>query len=291
MEEKFVKIEPMKQLFTSAKIRSLCSVIFALAFQASMCQSHADTVANQNSVYTFDFTGGGGLTGWAVDGQNQVVNQWFYFRIGGGVGEQAINAISAPVVNISSSGSQTNLTVGYTNAALSVSIQYSLTGSNNNRSGYSELVSVFNYTATNMDLHFFDYSHFSLGGGNQTIRIGTAGPKPNAINQTNSSGAFLVETLSSIGSTPLAQIGAGGTLLASLTDGSPTSLSPNILGPQSGPDLETAFEFDWSVAANAATGKSISTAGPIIVPEPSALALIVLGLGALGLRRKRQSQT
>jgi len=106
----------MKCPFGSAKIRLLFSVVFAFAFQASLPQGHADTVVNQNSVYTFDFTGGGGLTGWAVDGQNQLFDQWFYFRIGASGGENPINAISAPVVTISSSGQQTNLMVGYTNS-------------------------------------------------------------------------------------------------------------------------------------------------------------------------------
>jgi len=139
-----------------------------------------------------------------------------------------------------------------------------------------------------MDLHFFDYSHFNVGGdtGNQTLRIGTSGSKPNAIFETNSVGNFLTETLSSILTTPSAQIAPGGVLLASLNDGAPTTLV-NTWGPLGPADLESAFEFDWTIAAGGS--KSISTGGPnVTVPEPSALALIAVGLGTWALRRKSQ---
>jgi hypothetical protein len=289
MAAKYGKSEPMQSRFTSSKLAFFA--LFALALQTSLYRSQADTVANQNSVYTFDFTGGGGLTGWAVDGQNQVDNQWFYYRIGSSGGEHPINFLSAPTVTLSSSGSFTNLTVSYSDAALSVSVGYTLGGNNagSGKSGFSELISVSNTSGASMDLHFFDYSHYNIAEdtGNQTMRIGTAAGKPNAIFQTNNVANYLTETLSSLTpGTREAQIALGGVLLGSLNDGAPTTLV-NTFGPLGPADLESAFEFDWTIAAGGTA--SISTTGPnIVVPEPSALALIISGLGIWGLRRKRQ---
>jgi hypothetical protein len=285
----------MKCIAFSAKTRRLRSMLFGAIVLASLSQSRADTLVNGNSVVTFDFTGGGGMTGWNIDGQNQVDQQWFYYRIGGSGGESPINMIAAPVVTLGTNGSSRTLLVGYTNSSVfSVSVKYTLATNapGSNKGNLGELVSVFNYTGTNLDLHFFDYSHFDLNqSGNQTIWLGTnASGIPNSIGQTNGSGVSLSETIGSIGPANFGEVALGGVLGASLTDGNPTSLNPTILGPLGPADVESAFEWDWGGAAGTWGSHSLSITGPGIVPEPSALALFAIGLGAVGLRRRRQTQ-
>lgn len=69
--------------FSSSK-RSVAwlSVLLLLA-QVSHSEAQTVTMADGNSTDTLNLTGpSAGMTSWTVDGQNQLVDQWFYYRVG-----------------------------------------------------------------------------------------------------------------------------------------------------------------------------------------------------------------
>ena len=72
----------------------------ALVFQASVLQSQAQivTLTDNNSVAQVNTSSQSGMSSWSVDGQNQLAQQWFWFRVGATGPEASINTISAPTI-------------------------------------------------------------------------------------------------------------------------------------------------------------------------------------------------
>lgn len=58
-------------------------VILLLVMQVSRSGAQTVTMADGNSTDTLNLTGpSAGMTSWTVDGQNQLSDQWFYYRVG-----------------------------------------------------------------------------------------------------------------------------------------------------------------------------------------------------------------
>jgi hypothetical protein len=280
MAEKFAKATPMRWLFISDKLRSLGAAVFAFAFLAFSCQGLAETLSNRNSTVTLDLSNpaGAGMTSWTVDGQNVVSKEWYYFRIGSSGGEAPISSISAPAISQSIAKL---LTVNYANANLSVQVVYNLSGGANGfgKSGMTEQIAISNTSSNTEDLHFFRYTAMSLApGGNDTVTLFNT----SIANQTN--GAAWAQT--SMTQANHGETEANGSILTSLNDGSPTTLSDNTT---SGPgNVNWAFEWDTLNLAPG-SGVQISVVGENIqVPEPSTFAIIALGLVGWTLSRRRQ---
>src|SRR5882762_3414422 len=109
-----------------AKMPLLRSVILASAFLSLVLQTQAQiiTLTDQNSVAQVNTASSAGMFNWFVDGQNQLAQQWFWYRVGL-TAEHAINTISAP--SITTPDART-LYVTYNNGAYSVEVDYVLTG-------------------------------------------------------------------------------------------------------------------------------------------------------------------
>jgi hypothetical protein len=280
----------MKRLtrFLAYKVPSVCLVSFVLAFQALVFQSQAQnpyTLNHNNSSATLDLLGGAGMTNWMVDGQNQLAQQWFWYRVGSSGPEFPINSInSSPVVTLLSTN---KLTALYTNSGFGVQLTYTLTGNNvgSGSAGINETILIRNYTDSNLDFHFFQYSDFDLGGsaGGQSVQL-----------LTNSSGFYrAIQTLGLIGSaaestTPAAnhsEAALHNQTLLSLMDGGPTTLNDNVIA---GPGNVT-WAFQWDFAIPAQGSRIISKILTVEVPEPSTFVLIAVGLVVWTLRRRGQS--
>jgi hypothetical protein len=234
------------------------------------------TLTDNGVTALFDSTGGAGWYNWTVAGQNQLNQQWFWYRIGTSGGESAINAIGAPTIT---QNVPYQLTALYANGALSVQVTYGLTG-NTASSGMNESVRIINNTATNLDLHFFQYTDFDLGGfaGGQTVSLGTL---PSMATQTLGSAYSAGETVTPTVSHREANF--FNNTLVSLNDLTPTTLNDN-LGPVGPGDVTFAFQWDFTIGPG--LSKSLSPIMNVQVPEPSALALMIVGLAALTLRRQ-----
>ncbi|HUJ71010.1 MAG TPA: PEP-CTERM sorting domain-containing protein, partial [Verrucomicrobiae bacterium] len=138
-------------------------------------------------------------------------------------------------------------------------------------------------------LHLFLYSDFNLGPSpTETVWF----PNSTTVYQSNSvafpDGANLqtVETPQS-GPTPTVseETGLSPSILDSLTDGSPTTLSgTNMLTG------DATWAFEWDVNIGAGLSEQISLNNLLFVPEPSSLMLGLSGLLLLAvtLRRARR---
>jgi hypothetical protein len=229
-----------------------------------------------------------------LGGQNQLNQQWFWFSINGAP-LQPINAISAAsVFNFSSPANPIDdLGVQYQNAQLTVQVTYILSG-NGNSSGSADMMeslSIVNNSASSINLSFYQYSNFNLFQNNvNSISLsGTPGGYTGALQTTGGPGG---NGIAEVIDAPLANYGEAalaGQTLSEFNSGSYYTLNDNA---SAGPG-DVTWAFQWN-ALNLASGvtfnitkdKGLSIS---LVPEPSTLAFIALGISALGLALRRKS--
>jgi PEP-CTERM motif-containing protein len=274
-----------------SKLRKLFSLwlttgVVAFLALASSADAQIITLVDNNSVAQINVGSSSGMFNWNVDGQNQLAQQWFWYRVGALGPEQAINSISAPALTTPNART---LYTSYNNGAIGVEVDYQLTGFSpgSGLSDVQETITINNRTQSLLDFHFFQYSDFDLNGtpGGDTVQLGkNLHGLFNEADQTKGSSS-LSETVV----TPGANHGEAGlfnTTLVKLNDANPDILNDNA-GPMTG-DATWAFEWDFTIAPGSSVGISKDKYLSIgVVPEPSVLALISLGLIAFGLRRRR----
>jgi len=275
---------------------SLFAAALTLVAQAGLAQDV--TLSDGNSVATVNLAGGtgdSGMNSWAINGQNQLQQQWFWFRVGSDPsGQHRLDSLGTPTVN-TLSGNSVDAT--YHGTGFDVNIVYVLnggqTGGNDWNSDIIESISIKNNTAADLNFHFFQYSDFRLGNtvGNSTVQIYQDGgffSKATVLKGGNQ----LSETIDN----PLADHAEAGVTsdfpntLDELNSGSPITLNDNLsAGPDASADGTWALEWDPTIGAGDSSDilkdKRLSVAP---VPEPTSLALFSLGLGAFILRRSRR---
>lgn len=247
------------------------------------------TLTDGNSVAHVDPYSSSGMYDWYVQGQNQLQQQWFWYGVGNGP-VQSIDQIATPI--ITTTGTR-GLTATYVNPGnFSVGIDYLLTGGStvgvgqNAVSDISEAIKIVNLSGSTLSFHFYQYSHFNLGGlGQDTVELGkNLRGLFNEATQT-SPGVALTETVTTPGANQ-GEVAPAGTTLATLTGGGVVNLGTGNVGPVSG-DVTWALQWDLTIAPGATAliskDKYLSV---VVVPEPSALALLGLGLGVVIFRRR-----
>jgi PEP-CTERM motif len=272
-------------------------VFIAVLFATSINQSNAQVTNLVAQNTSLQITLGGssaGLSGWLVNGVNQLDQQWFYYSVGNGGTINSIDTISpytAPTVIIGN-GSSPSLKETYANSTLSVSATFQLTGSSTG-SGTANLtttIGIYNPSGTAQTYHFYQYSDFSLGGvsGGQSVAFAGIAPPYNVV-QTGLAGGPFVGKITSIsggtGDSVEEQAGIYDGTQFGLISGNtaPITLNTNILSAGVG-NVDFAYEIDATVAA----GSSVTISELQTVPEPSSPALISLGiLGLAFLYRRR----
>jgi hypothetical protein len=180
--------------------------------------------------------------------------------------------------------------VDYVGGGLTVSIIYTLVGGTggSGNSDVAETISVKNTSGSAMDLHFFQYADFDLGGTSSDDRL--AFSNANAVRQRDLGGTL---ALSETVATPAPDHHAGDTfpnLYNSFFDTLPTTLNdlPAIGGGSLDGDVTWGFQWDRNLANNASflisKDKNLSA-----VPEPATLVLLGAGLlGTEAARRRRR---
>jgi hypothetical protein len=273
------------------KIFSRRSLVCAFALGFSQWAGHAQIInlLNNNSTAAINTGSSAGMFNWSVAGQNQLQQQWFYFRVGSTGGEAPINTISAPV-NTTFNGTRGVSTV-YANSQYSIQVDYQLTGGVLNPGGanvsdMSETITITKApTVSSLDFHFFQYSDFDLGGpGNDTVSLSKIGSLYYLAQQTDPL-AGMVETVNSPGANH-GEVGAVPSILNELTDGLPTTLNDGA-GPAGPGNVAWALEWDFTLNASMPSiiiskDKSLS-----IVPEPAPWALISVGVILFALYKRR----
>jgi hypothetical protein len=264
------------------------------------------TMSNGGSTATVNVgnTGVLGMNSWSVlGGQNQLNQQWFWYSVNG-VAQQPINAIgTASVFNFSNPASPIdNLGVVYQNAQLSVQIQYVLSGAgaSSGNADMMEYISIVNNEAAPINLSFYQYSNFNLFQNSQnSVSIsGSPGAYTGALQTAGGPGG---NGIAEVIEAPLANDAEAGTVPTTfneLNSGSYYTLNNNT---SAGPgDVTWAFQWNATLQANGSVDQYGNPTDTLditkdkglsiqLVPEPSTLAFIALGISALGLSLRRKS--
>lgn len=231
-----------------------------------------------------DADSGAGMNSWTVSGQNQLQMQWFNYRVGGGFA-QPINAISSSTLLFNNANT---LITSYANAQFSLTITYVLTGGSfgSGSADILETISVVNLSGAPLDFHLFQYSNFDLlgdGAGDTVEFLGL----DSVVQKQGTFGIQegIIQPPANRGEAAFA--GPGGTLDKLNTI--PGYNLDNNMGPLTG-DVTWAFQWDYTIGV----GQSLEvykdkTLIVPVIPEPSTLSLVAIGLGALGCFNRRRN--
>jgi PEP-CTERM motif len=250
-------------------------------------RAQTETLTDGNSSVTLNMTDpGSGMNSWTVDGQNQLSDQSFYYRLGNAgtassLGSLPLSSFSQPTPGL--------LNTTYTGSQFSLQVVYSLVGGavGSGMADLSEQIKIQNLTSAPLAFNFFQFANFQLGGptmaGNQVVQLAT-----------DCKGLYN-EALVTLGNSALpeyvdVEITAGANNgeagLASNTLNSITGVNGYNLNnlTNAGPGNATwAVQWTKGIAANGTMIMSEEWAASGVTnitdaPEPATWALITLGL-------------
>ncbi len=265
--------------------RAILSAAFVASFGAS---AQIVTLSDGNSQAHVNVGSQAGMYNWIVDGQDQLAQQWFWFRVGSTGPERSVDSLGVPTISTIPNLLQTTWTAN----DFTMRISYLLTGgaTGSGVSDISETIRIDNTTSAPLEFHFFQYSDFDLLNTMGADRVELGRNLQGGFDQALvwKGNSVMREWWSDTGVTPGAshgEVGFYGQTLSRLNDGLPTTLNDDA-GPIGPGDVTWAFQWDLTIAP----GKSaiISKDKSLVVPEPTSISLMVCGLLYLGLRRARR---
>lgn len=284
-----IRSESSNDLFMHPR-KSLSVTGLLLGLALSQASAADFLMANRNATAEINITNANaGIASWTIDGVNQLAKQGFYFRVGSGPEALVQSISSSPTVTFTQVPNVfSSLDVTYASASYSVRTLFQLTGgtAGSGTAGLNETITINNLTSSPLDFHFFQFSDFNLGGvsGGQSaqFQFDTFG-QPYKVSQTDGT-RTITETVNA-NTAPIGhfQAALGGTILASLTDGSPTVLTDvGSAGPG-----DATFAYQWDVVLQGNQTLTISKLMSI-VPEPTTGSLILVAAAVSAtLRRKK----
>jgi hypothetical protein len=280
---------PNRSIINRAAIRSCLPTACALGLLTliSTPAQAATVLTDGNSSTILDFANPAIQSPWVVEGQNQLNQSGFYYRIGAAGPEASVASIGPAIV--STYNGTRGVIATYNGGTFTLSVDYLLTGGNpgDGHSALSETIEIINTSGQTLDFHFFSYSDFDLAGSpmGDSVTLNTIGGNYYVTDQAQP-GATIAQTVNTPGAN-LGEAALAGVTLTKLTDGDADILSNvNAAGPG---DVTWALQWNLSIAA----GQSVQIVkGTIIqlqvIPEPSSVAVFGLGLAGLALKRFRK---
>jgi len=272
-------------------VAPLCTIMMVAGLLLLPASASAQniTLSDGGSTATINPGGGTGTLGmnnWSVLGQNQLNQQWFWYSINGNTAA-SIDTIGGLT---QTPNGPNDVTLTYSSPQLSVSIEYVLSGNgvSSGSAGLQEFISVVNNGGSQINLNFYQYSNFNLLGQPNTVSIsGNPGAYTGAQQTTDGAGGSGLAEVIDAPYANYAEAALAGATLNSLNAG-PYTLNDNA-GPVTG---DVSWAFQWNATLTQGEMLDITKAkglSIVIVPEPSTVALIVLGVTVLGLASRRQS--
>ncbi|HVV00958.1 MAG TPA: PEP-CTERM sorting domain-containing protein [Verrucomicrobiae bacterium] len=273
-------------------VAAVCCALTAQAQNVTLTSGNSQATINLSAVG--GGTGTAGMNSWTINGQNQLEQQWFWFRVGDdSTGQHSLDSLGTPSYTYTGNV----LDAVYTGVGFNIEVSYTLNGGTpgNWDSDISENISIQNTSATAQTFHFFQYSDFALAGsqGNETATIYQDGgffSKATVSKGANQLAETIDEPLANRGEAGLAQ-GLPSDTLAHLNSGSIYDLNNNLFdGPV--PEADATWALQWDTLINAGDTATIIKDKHLEVvptPEPGTLAIFAAGFGALLLRRNRRS--
>ena len=270
--------------------KKLLSLLTSLLL-VSAAQATIVTLTDGNSAASVDLSSQAGMYSWTINGQSQLNQQWFWYRLDGdATGQHSIDTIGG----LSETHTANTLTATYNAGAFTLDLTYQLsggaTGGSDWTSDITETITIYNHTGSILDFHFFQYSDFALAGtdGGEKATIFQSGgfySKANVVKGLNQVSETIDQPLADHAEADLAAA-----TLNRLNQGSPYTLNDVLTsGPDALLDATWALEWDFQIDPNGSVDvlkdKKISVEP---IPEPGIFGLLALGLGALAVRRQRR---
>jgi hypothetical protein len=280
----------MKRFLTVLTPRFVFSVI-AAASVAYQADAALYSIADGGSIATYDSTSGS-LTRWSIDGQNQLSSQSLWLRIGPGLNYQ----LTAPTSIVQPIAGQ--LTATYSGVGFNVSVRYNMTDMGPGSGLLAQSIRINNTSGVALNnVSFFTYSDFDLGGNpfNDSAILATDSATGRYVSASQYKGPIALNTTTA------------DTTLSPRADGGEVDLVPftlgrigsgaydlnNISAMNGGPGGNIAWALEWNFASIAAGGSAgigeQNLINGVLVPEPSTLALVSVGLAAIAIRRQRKA--
>lgn len=272
----------MKRVLNKGQLGFVILALLVILTITSTSDATIWTLTNNNSTVQIDPTSQSGMFSWSVDGIDHMFQQWFWYRTGSNP-ESSIDTLTLSNQTLIAPNI---LKLSYSNAKVAIDVTYVLTGGTigSKTSDVGESIRIKNKTTSALDMHFFQYTDFDLGG---TPNDDTAvRSNANTILQTDANGTYFSEVVA----TPQAnhyEIAEYPTIKDLLNDTYPSTLSDSG-GPVTG---NVSFAWEWDRVLSAG-GTLIISKDKIIdvnpVPEPATILLIGIGLvGTFVISRRK----